>query len=121
MKAGDKTRQIVRGGPEGKRFWADPGTADQKDETIANWMGKVDRLRPTDYVMTTPADKKDILRIDYSAGSRKLGFVELVRLAPTDPAGKPEFLVRTERTRLFAKVPATTAEQIEQDLGSVVK
>lgn len=121
VKAGDKTRQVVRGGPEGKRFWADPSAADQKDETIANWMSKVDRLRPTEYVMTTPADKQDILRIDYSAGSRKLGFVEIARIPAAEAAGKPDYLVRTERTRLFAKVPATTAEQIEQDLGSILK
>jgi hypothetical protein len=121
VKAGDKTRQIVRSGPEGKRFWADPGAADQKDETVANWMSKIDRLRPTDYVMTTPSGKQDLVRIDYSAGTRKLGFVELARIPATDPAGKPDYLVRTERTRLFAKVPATTAEQIEQDLGSVLK
>ena len=121
VKGGDKTRQIVRAGPEGKRFWADPGAADQKDETLANWMSKLDRLRPTDYVMTTPADKKDLFRIDYLAGSRELGFVEVARLGSTDSAGKPEYVVRTERTRLFAKVPASTAEQIEQDLGSVLK
>jgi hypothetical protein len=121
VKTGDKTRRVVRGGPEGKRFWADPATADQKDETIANWMSKIDRLRPTDYVMTTPSDKQDILRIDYQAGSRELGFVELARLPATEASGKPDYLVRTERTRLFAKVPATTAEQIEQDLGSVLK
>jgi len=121
VKAGDKTRQLVRGGPEGKRFWADPGAADQKDETVANWMSKVDRLRPTDYVMTTPSDKQDVVRIDYSAGSRKLGFVEVARIAAADAAGKPDYLVRTERTRLFAKVPASMAEQVEQDLGSVLK
>lgn len=121
IKAGDKTRQIVRGGPEGKRFWADPGAADQKDETVANWMSKLDRLRPTDYVMTPPSDKKDILRIEYSAGARKLGFVELARLGTTDAQGKPDYAVRSERTRLFAKVPASMAEQIEQDLSSIVK
>jgi hypothetical protein len=121
VKAGDKTRQVARSGPEGKRFWADPATPDQKDETVANWMSKVDRLRPSDYVMTTPSDKQDILRIEYSAGSRKLGFVELARIPAADPSGKPDYLVRTERTRLFAKVPASTAEQIEQDLGSVLK
>lgn len=121
LKSGDKKRQIVRGGPEGKRFWADPGAADQKEETVANWMSKLDRLRPTDYVMTTPADKQDIVRIDYSAGSRKLGFVEVARIPAADPAGKPDYLVRTERTRLFAKVPASAAEQIEQDLSSILK
>lgn len=121
VKAGDKTRQIIRGGPEGKRFWADPGAADQKDETIANWMSKLERLRPSDYVMTTPSDKQDVVRIDYAAGTRKLGFVELARMSSKDASGKPEYVVRTERTRMFAKVPATTAEQIEQDLGSILK
>lgn len=121
VSAGGKKRQILRGGPEGKRFWADPAAADQKDETVANWMSKVDRLRPTDYVMSTPADKQDLVRIEYSAGSRKLGFVEVARISSADPAGKPDYLVRTERTRLFAKVPATTAEQVEQDLGSILK
>jgi hypothetical protein len=121
VKTSDKSRQIVRGGPEGKRFWADPGAADQKDETVANWMSKIDRLRPTDYVMTTPSDKQDIVRIDYVAGTRELGFVEVARIPAADPSGKPEYLVRTERTRLYAKVPATTAEQVEQDLASVLK
>ncbi len=121
VSAGGKKRQILRGGPDGKRFWADPAAADQKDETLANWMSKVDRLRPTDYVMSTPADKQDLVRIEYSAGSRKLGFVEVARIPAADPAGKPDYLVRTERTRLFAKVPATTAEQVEQDLGSILK
>ncbi len=121
VKAGDKSRQVARGGPEGKRFWADPSAADAKDETVANWMDKVNRLRPTDYLMTTPSDKQDILRIDYVAGTRELGFVELARIPAADPAGKPDYLVRTERTRLYAKVPASTAEQIEQDLSSVLK
>ncbi|HMY21414.1 MAG TPA: DUF4340 domain-containing protein, partial [Polyangium sp.] len=87
VKTSDKSRQIVRGGPEGKRFWAHPGAADQKDETVANWMSKIDRLRPTDYVMTTPSDKQDIVRIDYVAGTRELGFVEVARIPAADPSG----------------------------------
>jgi len=120
LSAGGKKRQIVRGGPEGKRFWADPAAADQKDETAANFMSKLDRLRPTDYVMVEPAGKQDVLRVEYAAGS-SLGFLELVRVPAADPAGKPEYFVRTERTRLYAKVPAQTAEQVEQDLESVLK
>lgn len=121
IKAGDKTRQLVRGGPEGKRFWADPSTADQKDETLANWMTKLDRLRPTDYVTKTLDGKQDVLRVEYKAQNKVLGFFELVRMAPADPAGKPDYFVRTERTRMFAKVSAQTAEQVDQDLGSIVK
>jgi hypothetical protein len=121
VSAGGKTRQLVRGGPEGKRFWADPGAADQRDETAGNWMAKVDRLKPNDYVLTEPPGKQDLLRIEYTAGSRPLGWVEIARAPAADPNAKPDYLVRTERTRFFAKVPAATAEQIEQDLGSIVK
>ena len=120
LSAGGKKRQVVRGGPEGKRFWADPAAADQKDETAANFMAKLDRLRPTDYVMSEPAGKQDVLRVEYAASS-SLGFLELVRVPAADPAGKPDYFVRTERTRLYAKVPAQTAEQVEQDLGSILK
>ena len=121
LKVGDKARQLVRGGPEGKRFWADPGAPDQKDETVANWMAKLDRLRPTDYVMTPPQGKQDVLRVEYKAGGRALGHLELARVPAADPAGKPDYYVKTERTRMFAKVPAQTAEQVDQDLGSIVK
>ena len=121
IKVGDKSRQIVRGGPEGKRFWADPSAADQKDETLANWMAKLDRLRPTDYVMTAPPGKQDVLRVEYKAQNKALGFFELARAASADPAGKPDYFVRTERTRMFAKVTAQTAEQVDQDLSSIVK
>jgi hypothetical protein len=121
VSSGGKTRQLVRGGPDGKRFWADPAAADQRDETAGNWMTKVDRLKPTDYVLTGPEGKQDILRIEYAAGSRPLGWIELARVPAADPNAKPDYLVRTERTRFFAKVPAASAEQIEQDLGSIVK
>ncbi|HVK66174.1 MAG TPA: DUF4340 domain-containing protein [Polyangium sp.] len=120
LSAGGKKRQVVRGGPEGKRFWADPAAADQKDETAANFMAKLDRLRPTDYVMSEPAGKQDVLRVEYAASS-SLGFLELVRVPATDPLSTVEYFVRTERTRLYAKVPKQTAEQVEQDLGSILK
>jgi hypothetical protein len=34
---------------------------------------------------------------------------------------KPVFYLRTERTRLFGKVTGSLAEQLEQDLGAIVK
>jgi hypothetical protein len=122
VSAGGKKRQLVRSGPEGKRFWADPTAADQKDETAVNWMSKVDRLRPTDYVMSEPAGKQEVLRIVYTTtGSREQSYLELARVPAADPSAKPDYLVRTEWTRQWAKVPAATAEQVEQDLGSIVK
>ncbi len=119
LSAGSKSRQIVRGGVEGKRFWADAASPDTNDETLGNWMSKLDRLRPVEFLAEAPAAKEAVLRIEY-VGSKALGYVELVR-TPAGDNGKPTYLLQTERTRLYAKVPLPVAEQLEQDLGSAVK
>jgi hypothetical protein len=117
VEAGGKNREIVRGGPEGKRFWADAGTPETNDETLGNWMSKLDRLRPTEFVLEGPAGKETVLRVEY-AGKKPIGEIELVKV----PGGeKPAYYVRTERTRLYGKVVGTVAEQLEQDLGTIVK
>lgn len=117
VEAGGKSREIVRGGPEGKRFWADAGSPDANDETVGNWMSKLDRLRPTEYPMVEPEGKEVVLRVEYT-GKKPLGFVEVVKSKTGD---KPTFYLRTERTRLHGKVVGTIAEQLEQDLGTIVK
>lgn len=120
ITVGGKTREIVRGGPEGKRFWADSASSDQNDETVSNWMSKVEKLKPNEYVLTPPEGKETVARVEYFGKSSKLlGFVELVK-APAAGEGKPSYYVISERTRHLAKVPPST-DQIEQDLGSVVK
>lgn len=118
ITAGGKSREIVRGGPEGKRFWADPANRDANDETLGNWMSKLDKLRPAEFQVNPPEGRATVLRIDYT-GNRQLGFVELVKVSVADK--KPEYLIQTERTRLYAKVQASLAEQIEQDVGNLVK
>jgi hypothetical protein len=119
LSAGSKSRSIVRGGSEGKRFWADASTPETNDETLGNWMSKLDRLRPVEFLAEPPTAKEVVFRIEY-VGSKPLGFVELVR-TPAGENGKPTYLLQTERTRLYAKVPLPAAEQLEQDLGSAVK
>ncbi len=116
VSAGDRSRELVRGGPEGKRFWADAKTPETNDETLGNWMSKLERLKPTEYLATAPPGLAPILRIDYSGGKAQ-GFLELAKA----PGDKPTFLIKTERTRLYAKVPNPAAEQLEQDLGTMVK
>jgi hypothetical protein len=119
ISAGGKTRDMVRGGTDAKKFWADRAQPDVNDETLGNWMSKLDRLRPTEYVATAPEGKEVVLKVEYAAG-RPLGFIELVKV-PGGAGGKPDYFVTTERTRLFAKVAANLGEQVEQDLGGVVK
>jgi hypothetical protein len=118
--AGGKKRDLVRSGEDGKKFWADSATADQKDETIGNWMSKLDRLRPSEYVSTPPEQKEVVVRIEYGDTSSDIGFLELVK-GPPGASGKADYLLVTERTRLYGKLLASLAEQVEQDVGAVVK
>lgn len=119
LDAGGKGRDIVRGGPETKRFWADASNPDANDETLGNWMTKLERLRPTEFVTSEPEGKELVLRIEYT-GKKPLGVVELSKVKGA-LGDKPTFYLRTERTRLWGKVPNAGAEQIEQDLAAVVK
>ncbi|MEO5726528.1 MAG: DUF4340 domain-containing protein, partial [Byssovorax sp.] len=118
--AGGKTRALVRGGEGAKKFWADAAKPEENDETLGNWMSKLDRLRPTEFAAAPPEGREPVVRLEYAAGSRALGFVEVVKTKATE-AGKSDYYLQTERTRLFAKVSASLGEQLEQDLGSAVK
>ncbi|AKT39841.1 DUF4340 domain-containing protein [Chondromyces crocatus] len=121
VTAGDKSRELSRSsGADGKKFWADPASEGQADETAGNWMTKLDRLRPTEYVVSAPEGGTTVVRVDYTGAAGELGYVELQK-GPAAEGGKPEYYLVTERLRLPGKVPATVAEQVEQDLGAVVK
>jgi hypothetical protein len=123
ITAQGKTRSLVRGGEERKRFWADPSAPETNDETAGNWMSKLDRLRPTEYALTPPAGAEVVARVDFTGpgGVAKLGYLELIKAPAAASGGKPDYYIVTERTRLHAKVPAQAAEQVEQDVGSVLK
>ena len=117
--AGDKSRDVVRGSAEGKKFWADPEAPGASDETVSNWMTKLDRLRPNEYALTPPEGTESVVRVEYAAGSKSMGFLELVKVTPAE--GKPDYYILSERIRFHAKVAASLAEQVEQDLASVVR
>jgi hypothetical protein len=120
VSKGAKSREIVAL-PEKKGGWADPATPTKLDETAGNWMSKLDRLHVQAYVEApkTPLRREDAaVRIEYFAGSKPLGFLELYKV----PGEKgSDYLVKTERTRWAAQVLTSAAEQVDQDLGSVLK
>ncbi len=122
IAANGKTRELAREGVGGAATWSDPATPDKPDETAANWMTKVGRLRAIEYVAALPGspDQARFLRIDYMGKKQPLGFLEVFRF-PTADDKKSDWYIRTERTRKFAKVYASAAEQLESDLGSVVR
>ncbi|HEY8079300.1 MAG TPA: hypothetical protein VIF62_34455, partial [Labilithrix sp.] len=71
-------------------------------------------------VVPQPASPEIVVRLDYDVkgGAEKRGYLEVAKV-PGEP--KPEWLVRTERTRQWSKVVGQVAEQVEQDLPSVVR
>src|SRR6185369_2671831 len=74
--AGGKSRELVRGGTEAKRFWADAASRDTNDETLGNWMNKLERLRPSEYLPTPPEGRETVVRIEYT-GNKPLGWIEI--------------------------------------------
>jgi hypothetical protein len=121
--AGGKTRQLARGGPEGKKFWADPADKDKADETAGNWMQKIDRLRVSEYAAKPPDGLQVVVRVEYTGASGSIGFIEVVKTPPqTSGEGqKPDYWIMTEHTHLYGKVYQSAGEQVEQDVASVVK
>jgi hypothetical protein len=116
--AGEKSRSLVRSGTEGRRFWADAAAPDANDETAANWLAKVDRLRPVSYVEKLPEGAEKVVRIDYVGKSGKLGFIELHRAA--GDGDKADYFVTSEQLRMQAKVAASLGEQVAEDLASLL-
>jgi hypothetical protein len=123
VTAGGKSRSIVRGGPENKRFWADPSDKEKADETVANWMQKVDHLRVNEFAAQEPPNRTPIVRVEYQGSSGNLGYFELSKTPPPPDAPnlKGEYWIVTEHTHLYGKLMPASGEQVEQDLGSIVK
>ena len=115
-----KSREVVPM-PQKKGAWADAATPATLDETIGNWLTKVSRLHVMEYVENPPSPLKPenaLVRLDYLAGSKGLGFLELYKL----PGEKRnDYYVRTENSRWFVKVLAAAGEQVDLDAASVVK
>jgi hypothetical protein len=121
VTAGAKTRELVRTGPDTKKFWADPSDKEKADETVGNWLSKIDRLRVSEYAAQAPEGNTVVVRVDYIGGSGPMGFFELAKAGAVASGQKPDYWIMTEHSHLWGKVYQVTAEQIETDAGSVVK
>ena len=118
-KAG-KSRELARVADK-KDGWADSATPTKLDETVGNWMSKLGRLHVQDWVEKPSAplgSDSSVVSVEYFAGSKPLGTLELFKV-PGEKGN--EFLAKTEYGRWYARVVQSSAEQVEQDLGSVVK
>jgi hypothetical protein len=130
VQKGGKARELLRV-KEKNEGWADPANPGKQDETAGNWVSKVNRLRGGEFV-EKPAQalrpEDAIVRVEYFDSGKSVGFVELYKVPATPAAGAApdsakgnDYLVKTEWERWPVKVTASTAEQIENDLASVLK
>jgi len=118
-KAG-KSRDLSRV-PGKNEGWADSATPTKLDETAGNWMSKLGRLHVQDWVekpSTPPGPDNLVVHVEYFAGSKPLGNLELYKVA--GEKGN-EYLAKTDYGRWFARVITSAAEQVDQDLPSIVK
>lgn len=120
ISKGGKSRDLTRI-KDKTDSWGDPTQGDKLDQTAGNWMAKLGRLRVQEYVEkpAKPLKPEDaVVRVDYYESGKSIGFIELFKV-PGEKGN--DYLARTEYGRWFVKVLTTTAEQIENDLGSVLK
>ncbi len=128
---GDKKRELVTA--SGKAGgWADAGSS-QANETATNWLGKLDRLRVKSYAEDEQKlePRTPVFRVEYFAGKRPVGRLELYREGASDAAAKgasdapaaaaAKYFVRTEHTRWPVEVPSSAAAELEQEIGSVLE
>lgn len=121
ITAGTASRELQKS-TEKKDAWTKLGAPAEKDETASNWMSKVDRLHITTYEgekLDPPVAATDVIvKIEYFDERKPIGFLEIARRPGT--GDKPEYVVRTEHTRWYASLIRSQAEQIDQDIKSVV-
>jgi hypothetical protein len=120
LTKGSKSRELVRvAGKE--NAWADAATPTKPDESVVNWMSKLQRARIVDYVEAPnppPGPDSMSVRLEYFVGSKNVGFLELYKLRP-GPEG--EYVARSEHTRWYVKLLASAAEQADQDVNTLFK
>ncbi len=117
VQVGGKRRQLVR--VTGKNnAWADPAKPSVEDETASNWVTKLAQLRVTAYEEKYQNTPTPILRVEYGDAKSNLGYIELFRVAD---GSETKYIVKTERTRWFAEVVKSQAEQIDRDAALVAK
>lgn len=120
VSKGSKSRDLVRV-PDKKEGWADGATPSKLDETAGNWMSKLGRIHVQDWVekpVATVGADNAVVHVDYFAGSKALGSLDLYKVQ--GEKGN-EYLARSDYGRWYARVITSSAEQVDQDVASVVK
>lgn len=122
VRAAGKERTLVKlaAAAAPPQQWADAKAPDKPDQTLANFMERVDQLVPTEYG-PAPATLQPVGTVEYRAkGGKVLGTVELTKVAAAT-AGQFDYYVKSGRTRGQAKVNALAAARVDHDLAELLK
>lgn len=136
LKAGAKTRAVTRRpssapavppppGPHGEppiatAAWSDVATPDKVDQTIGNFMDRVGKLTALEYSSTPVEGLTPVVAFEYKdKGGKVIGATELWK-KPGAKEGEFEYWLRSERTRVHAKVSRPAAERVDQDLAQLL-
>jgi hypothetical protein len=117
---GAKSRELSRI-PDKNEGWADAASPTKLDETAGNWMSKLGRLHVQDWIekpSVAIGPDNTIVSVAYFAGKKSLGTLDLYKV-PGEKGN--EYLAKSAYGRWYARVVTSSAEQVDQDSGSVVK
>jgi len=136
VTAGARTRALARKaggapaispppGPHGApplptSSWADAKTPDAVDQTLGNFMDRVGKLTATEYSAGPVEGLTPVVAFEYKdRGGKVIGTTELWK-KPGAKEGEVEYWLRSERTRVHAKVSRPAAERVDQDLAQLL-
>jgi hypothetical protein len=123
LTAGSASRELVRSASK-KDAWTKPVAPNDHDDTATNFITKLERLHTVNYegeTLNPPPTAADlVIKVEYFDAHKQIGFLELVRRPPIEKSDKPEYAARTEHTRWYATVIRSAAEQLDQDVKSVL-
>ncbi len=107
--------------------WVDADAPDRRNELYANWLDRVGKLRAQSYLAADTLPEQDVkdatgsqeavVRIKYlGKGDKVIGDIEIVRV----PGEQATYFARSETTKRWVKVLRSVAQQIADDVPTIL-
>ncbi len=123
LSSGGRTKTALQKNRQAGRdaFWASAEAPDEKNETLGNYIDKLDRLTASEYPSDTTKSEaaKPFLEVQWlGADDQVLANFTLSKLGEGKDA---DFFARASATRRVVKVSRFSAEQLERELVELLK
>ncbi|MBI4817219.1 MAG: DUF4340 domain-containing protein [Deltaproteobacteria bacterium] len=117
IKAKGKERRVVHGNrlSEKDAFWADVDKPDARDETLENYVDKIEKLAARKYLPAGEDPKGEpVMEVIWMEDAKIKETMTIVK-------AKDEFYGRSGVTHLWAEISKSAAQQLETDLGTILQ